>query len=94
MEVHRTDIQLEGVSVEVSTSDLDYLGPPETCLFWVHRDRRESVVVEQYDDWVQAVQGHVNWTADVARIAQVVAEYRRGQTESMRQRETELRRRF
>lgn len=94
MEVHRTDIQLEGVSVEVSTSDLDYLGPPETCLFWVHKGKRESVVVETYSDWPAAVQGHVSWTADVARVAQVVVEYRRGQTESMRAREVELRRRF
>ena len=75
-------VTLEGVgSVEISTSDLDYLAhdafgyQPETCLFWGAGDRRESVVVETYPSWPEAIQGHVAWTADIARVAKAVSEH-------------------
>lgn len=74
MDVHVNYLPIEGIGrVRVSTSDIDYICPPETCLFWPG----DSVVVERYVSWPQAVQGHVAWTADAARVSKAIMEHRR-----------------
>jgi hypothetical protein len=80
--VRKHDVKLEGIGVvEISTSDLDYLAHdafgyrPETCLFWERRGRRESVVVERYGSWPEAIQGHVAWTADTGRVAKAIVDH-------------------
>jgi hypothetical protein len=51
--------------VDISTIDLSchgvrFLTGCETCLFW---GRCESVVVEGYATWDEAVQGHAEWNS-------------------------------
>lgn len=65
----RTTVVLESVgNVDVSTIDLSQSTPfwtgYETCLFW----RDSSQVVETYDTWQAAVEGHAKW-ADAPTIA-------------------------
>lgn len=61
--------------VEVSTSNIPTV--PETCLFWPD-DRnimgRGSAVVQTYDSWEKAREGHAKWVADPYRVAQAMVD--------------------
>jgi hypothetical protein len=77
MEIRQHEVPLDGLVVVVSTSDINQIiMTPETCLFWPVGNGQESCVVETYNSWYEAVQGHVAWTADPARIARAVVEHK------------------
>lgn len=92
MEIRRDEVTIEGLGqVIVSTSDLDYLVYdalcPETALFWVEPSEYSNVAgivcnasVEAYLSWPLAIQGHIAWVADPARIAKAIHEERKDRT--------------
>ena len=56
-------------SVEVSTADTNKrLYVPETCLFWGNG----SKVVERYNTWDEAVEGHQSWMNNPQRVFEAI----------------------
>lgn len=59
-------------SITVSTADVnEIVRYPETCLFWGN----DSTVVEQYDNWGEAIKGHQIWAHSPSKVWEAVLAY-------------------
>lgn len=68
-------------TVDISTVDFPNLPggrslPAETCLFWMdpYGIQRGTSVVERYDDWNTAIEGHNRWVNSPRAVCEAMVE--------------------
>ncbi|AXQ51643.1 hypothetical protein SEA_COLT_31 [Mycobacterium phage Colt] len=61
-------------AIDVSTADANnwMVFTPETCLFWGHGN---TLVVERYETWDEAISGHSRWYNNPARCVERILAY-------------------